>query len=138
MEAAVLRCDGELAMRKGDNERAEECFIRSKDWPLLEMLYLTSGQHDKLAAIINDINFSAPNELGRQLSNSTNVPNLASPKTVVRQPSMESERYEADFEEEEEGPAPAPARQHTGDSEQSALCWFLLGARTGRKVEMAR
>ena len=63
MEAAVLRCDGELAMRKGDNERAEECFIRSKDWPLLEMLYLTSGQHDKLAAIINGINFSALNEL---------------------------------------------------------------------------
>ena len=63
MEAAVLRCDGELAMRKGDNERSEECFIRSKDWPLLEMLYLTSGQHDKLAAIINGINFSALNEL---------------------------------------------------------------------------
>ena len=63
MEAAVLRCDGELAMRKGDNKRAEECFIRSKDWPLLEMLYLTSGQHDKLAAIINGINFSALNEL---------------------------------------------------------------------------
>ena len=52
------RCDGELAMRRGDNRKAEKCFIQSQDWRLLEMLYFTTAQHDKLAAVVASLRSS--------------------------------------------------------------------------------